>query len=106
MKLLEKLGVIHHQLGNQSLVVFHQAGFSSALDETRIANGIDVGATGVFIPVVGNQELIFVSRAGKIFDEQTGSLGTAKSITTPDDLTTEAIALAFQSIFFLGGRLG
>ncbi len=43
--LLEKLGVIHHQLGNQPLVVFHQAGVSSALDETRIANGIDVGAT-------------------------------------------------------------
>ena len=71
--LLEKFGVIHHQLGNQPLVVFHQAGVSSALDETRIANGIDVGATGVFIPVVGNQELIFVSRAGAIVDEQTGS---------------------------------
>ena len=73
MKLLEKLGVIHHQLGNQPLVVFHQAGVSSALDETRIVNGIDVGATGVFIPVVGNQELIFFSRAGAIVDEQTGS---------------------------------
>ena len=45
VKLLEKLGIIHHQLGNQPLVVFHQAGVSSALDETRIANGIDVGAT-------------------------------------------------------------
>ena len=50
--LLEKVGVIHHQLGDKSLVVFHQAGVSSALDATRIANGIDVGATGVFIPVV------------------------------------------------------
>ena len=73
MTLLEKLGVIYHQLGDQSLVVFHQAGVSSALDATRIANGIDVGATGVFIPVVGNQELFFINRAGEIIDEQTGS---------------------------------
>lgn len=73
VKLLEKLGVIHHKLGEQSLAVFHQAGVSSALDTTRITNGMDVGATGVFIPVVGNQELIFVKRAGEIVDEQTGS---------------------------------
>ena len=74
--LLEKFGVIHHQLGNQPLVVFHQAGVGSALDETRITNGIDVGATGVFIPVVGNQEIIFVSRAEKSLMSKQGVIGT------------------------------
>ena len=63
--LLEKLGVIHHQLGDQSLVVFHQAGVSSALDASRISNGIDVGATGVFFPVVGNQELFLSTEQEK-----------------------------------------
>ena len=50
VEFLEKLGVIHHQLGNQAVVIFHQDGVSSALDTTRIANGDDVGATGVMFP--------------------------------------------------------
>jgi len=69
---LEKLGVIHHQLGNQAVVIFHQDGVSSALDTTRIANGDDVGATGVFVPLVGKQELTFIKERGFV-DEQTGS---------------------------------
>ena len=72
VELLEKLGVIHHQLGNQAVVIFHQDGVSSALDTTRIANGDDVGATGVFVPLVGKQELTFVKERGFV-DEQTGS---------------------------------
>ena len=71
-ELLEKLRVIHHQLGNQAVVIFHQDGVSSALDTTRIANGDDVGATGVFVPLVGKQELTFIKERGFV-DEQTGS---------------------------------
>ena len=72
VELLEKLGVIHHQLGNQAVVIFYQDGVSSALDTTRIANGDDVGATGVFVPLVGKQELTFIKERGFV-DEQTGS---------------------------------
>ena len=72
VELLEKLGVIHHQLGNQAVVIFHQDGVSSALDKTRIANGDDVGATGVFVPLVGKQELTFIKERGFV-DQQTGS---------------------------------
>ena len=72
VELLEKLGVIHHQLGNQDVVIFHQDGVSSALDTTRIANGDDVGTTGVFVPLVGKQELTFIKERGFV-DEQTGS---------------------------------
>ena len=72
VELLEKLGVIHHQLGNQAVVIFHQDGVSSALDTTRIANGDDVGATGVFVPLVGKQELTFIKER-RFVDEQTGS---------------------------------
>ena len=72
VELLEKLGVIHHQLGNQAVVIFHQDGVSSALDTTRIANGDGVGATGVFVPLVGKQELTFIKERGFV-DEQTGS---------------------------------
>lgn len=72
VELLEKLRVIHHQLGNQAVVIFHQDGVSSALDTTRIANGDDVGATGVFVPLVGKQELTFIKER-RFVDEQTGS---------------------------------
>jgi hypothetical protein len=72
---LEQAGVVHDELGGQEIVVFWQAGVSSALDAARIDEGRDVGATGVFDPQVGDQRLSFTSDAeGAIFDRETGSL--------------------------------
>ncbi len=57
----------------RDLVVFWRGGTASALDTERIAEGRDVGATGVFRPVVGGRNLTFVAAAGDIRDEETGS---------------------------------
>ncbi len=79
--------VIHHEVGGEQIVVFHQPGTASALDASEIAASEDVGATGVFRPVLDGQRLTFRvdgdPAVGVIVDEQTSSewsiLGTATS---------------------------
>jgi hypothetical protein len=57
----------------RDLVVFWQAGTASALDTSRIAEGRDVGATGVFSPVAGGRELTFAPVGDGFRDAETGS---------------------------------
>ncbi|MGH2538267.1 MAG: DUF3179 domain-containing protein, partial [Candidatus Promineifilaceae bacterium] len=73
LSVLKAAGVIHDFQGGQDLVVFHTAGTSSALGATTIAEGADVGATGVFDPNLDGQRLTFVFLDGRIKDEETGS---------------------------------
>jgi hypothetical protein len=72
---LAKAGVVHDRLGDTPIVVFWQAGVSSALDAPAIDEGRDVGATGVFSPVVDGDSLTFEPQAadGAIEDRETGS---------------------------------
>ena len=67
--------VVNHVVGGRDIVVFYEPGTCSALDTRAIASGKDVGATGVFDPVVDGIKLSFAfeaSGAGAIVDEQTG----------------------------------
>lgn len=74
LSVLAPVGVINDRQGEQDLVVFYTAGVSSALGEAIIAEGADVGGTGVFDPHLEGQFLTFKSEEGHILDEQTGSL--------------------------------
>ena len=73
--------VVAAAVGDTDVVVFWQPGTASALDTADIANGDDVGATGVFLPVIDGQELTFAATDAGFVDDQTGStwnlLGTA-----------------------------
>lgn len=74
--------VINDTLGDTDLVAFWKAGTASALDTGRIADGNDVGSTGVFEARVDGETLVFASNGdGTFTDENTGStwdiLGTA-----------------------------
>jgi hypothetical protein len=73
LSVLSELGVIHDTQDGRDLVVFHTAGTSSALGAGAIAQGEDVGATGVFDPNLDGQLLTFDADGGSIVDEQTGS---------------------------------
>ena len=57
----------------QDLVVFHEGGTTSALGARVIAEAEDVGATGVFDPVVDGQKLTFAREGDVIVDNETGS---------------------------------
>ncbi|MGH9245187.1 MAG: DUF3179 domain-containing protein [Acidimicrobiales bacterium] len=70
---LAEAGVLEITVGGDPLSVWHLPGTASALDDGDTADGRDVGATGVFRPVVDGRELTFTRAAGGFVDDQTAS---------------------------------
>lgn len=70
---LSARGVINDEQGSQPLVVFHKPGTVSALGAAQIAAADDVGATGVFNPVVDGQRLTFTRQGDVFVDNETGT---------------------------------
>ncbi|HZA86131.1 MAG TPA: DUF3179 domain-containing protein [Acidimicrobiales bacterium] len=70
---LAEAGVVEVEIGGDTLVVWLDPGTASALDSPVLAEGRDVGATGVFVPVVDGQELTFERTDAGFVDDQTGS---------------------------------
>lgn len=77
--------VLHDQIGGEPVVIFHLDGMASALDNRRIGNSRDDGATGVFSPIVDGEKLTFSFEDGKVSDQQTGSTWniSGKAISGP-----------------------
>ncbi len=74
---LAKVHVVNDEISDTPIVVLWQPGTSSALDAGDIDAGRDVGATGVFSPIVAGQSLTFEAGAdGTIVDRETGSSWT------------------------------
>jgi hypothetical protein len=71
---LAEMGAINDTHGGHDLVVLHEPGTSSALDAPLIREGQDVGATGVFDPVIDGQKLTFRREGDAIVDDETGSM--------------------------------
>ena len=68
--------VVNYNIGGQDIAVFYEPGALSALDTSVIASAREVGATGVFDPVVDGTKLTFAfvdDGGGRIVDEETGS---------------------------------
>jgi hypothetical protein len=65
--------VIDVELAGHRLVVWSKPGTVSALDASSVAEGRDVGATGVFVPATGGQELHFEAAGDGFRDRETGS---------------------------------
>jgi hypothetical protein len=71
---LQASGVLTGAVGETSFVAWWTAGTSSALDASNVADGYDVGSTGVFLARADGTELTFVAAADGLFvDDQTGS---------------------------------
>ena len=66
-------GVVNDVRVGRRLAVFHRSGTSSALGASRIAEGRDVGATGVFNATVNGQALTFRRDGDGIVDRETGT---------------------------------
>jgi hypothetical protein len=91
LSVLAQLGVINDTQGGRDLVVFHAPGTSSALDAGVIAEGADVGATGVFDPNLDGQRLTFRRDGDEIVDEETGSTWNVLGQATSGPLTGESL---------------
>ncbi|MBV1892538.1 MAG: DUF3179 domain-containing protein [Ilumatobacteraceae bacterium] len=70
---LQEERVVAAELGATDLVFFWVPGTASALDANEVADGFDVGASGVFVPIVDGQSLTFVAAEDEFVDDQTGS---------------------------------
>ncbi|RLE02151.1 MAG: hypothetical protein DRJ13_05915 [Bacteroidetes bacterium] len=74
LELLQENQVLNELLGEFPIVLFWKSGTASALDSSSIANGRDVGTTGVFAATVENQVLTFSALEDGLFrDQETGS---------------------------------
>jgi hypothetical protein len=84
---LRAAGVMTSTLEGSDIVAFWVSGSSSALDTFDVAAGVDVGATGVFVPEVDGQQLTFSSIDGVITDDETGSTWDIFGKATAGELT-------------------
>jgi len=82
-----KLRVVHDAVGDQPIVVFHDDGAVSALDQRQIRDSKEIGSTGVFDPRLDGQHLTFRYEDGHFVDQQTKSTW---------DITGRALAGALE----------
>lgn len=65
--------VVHVEVDRRPVVVWWRSGLASALDAERVADGRDVGATGVFDAAVEGRQLTFRADGEGFVDDQTHS---------------------------------
>lgn len=65
--------VVNADVDGTDLVMLWMPGTASALDAADVAGGDDIGATGVFVPVVDGQELTFTATDSGFVDTETDS---------------------------------
>jgi hypothetical protein len=98
---LRERQVVTTEIGDTELVVFWQAGTASALDADVVADGDDIGATGVFVPVVDGLVLTFSASDAGFVDDQTGSTWNLLGRAVDGPLTgTELDAVAHVDTFW------
>ncbi|HRQ41069.1 MAG TPA: DUF3179 domain-containing protein [Chloroflexota bacterium] len=90
-QVLQEVGVVNDRVGGTEIVVFWQPGLASALDSSSIAEGQDVGASGVFERVVNGRTLTFIIADGRITDEQTGSVWNIFGQATAGELVGQTL---------------
>jgi hypothetical protein len=87
---LRKAGVASATVGGEEIVVFWAPGTASALDGPSIDESEDVGATGVFKPIVDGRRLTFErdgSGDAPIRDRETGSTWSVAGFATAGELS-------------------
>ena len=70
---IQKEIVIHDEINNNPIVIFHETKTVSVLDAKEIDKSKAVGAVTVFSPKVGDKTLTFVSKEHRFFDVETNS---------------------------------
>ena len=91
LSILAAEGVINDSVGGRDLAVFHAIGTSSALDAAIIAEGVDVGASGVFDAQLDGRLLTFYREHNLIVDNETGSTWNVLGRATDGPLAGEQL---------------
>lgn len=91
LPVLRERRVVATELAGRSLVVWWAPGTASALDAGRIAEGADVGATGVFVPMIDGEPLTFTAEGDGFVDTETGSTWNLLGQATDGPLAGRAL---------------
>jgi len=97
LTVLAKKQVVHTQVNDEKAVIFYLAGQLSALDARRIADSRQVGSAAMFYTEVAGQALRFKVEAGKLVDEQTGSVWNVFGRATAGELQGHALRPVLHS---------
>ncbi|MBL4625016.1 MAG: DUF3179 domain-containing protein [Flavobacteriales bacterium] len=76
LNIIQKEGVINDTHENEKIVLFHQSGLVSVLDQADISKSKDIGAVGVFSPIVDSKLLTFKKTEKGFQDIETNSIWT------------------------------
>ncbi len=98
--ILAEVRVINDRQGTHDLVVFWTPGTASALGASQIAQAADVGATGVYDPILDGQKLTFVAQGDQIVDEQTGSVWDITGRATAGDFAGQRLTPVIHADHF------
>ena len=71
---LGKEGAVNYMVNGRDVAVFFKSGTTTALGDVSIRDSRDVGATGVFDPILDGQKLAFRVHGESIVDVETGSV--------------------------------
>jgi len=72
-ELLQQVGVVNDTVGGTEMVVLWAAGTASALDDSTVSGGRDVGAANAYARTLDGQRLTFVRNGQRTVDKETGS---------------------------------
>ncbi len=70
---LVEQGVMHLEIGGESIVVLAKTGTTSAVDSSSISESRDVGAAAAYKPFADGQELSFSADGGNFVDAETST---------------------------------
>lgn len=89
---LQEKRIIHDDVASQEIVVWFTPGVASALDAEDIADGRDVGASGVFLRRVAGRTLTFEAVGeGVVRDRETGSTWNPLGVAVDGPLAGQAL---------------
>ena len=88
---LQEVGVVNDTVDGVEVAVFWQPGLASALDSSSIADGQDVGASGVFERTLNGRALTFTTNGETITDEETGSTWNILGQATAGELAGQTL---------------
>lgn len=89
---LSDRGVLDIEVDGAPVTVWHRPGTVSALDGADVAEGRDIGATGVFDPAVDGQRLTFERARDGFTDRETGTIWDILGRGLSGPLTGEQLA--------------
>ena len=80
------------RFGARTAVLWHRPGQASALDDSTVAGGADIGTVGVFDPVLDGRHLHFIDDGAGFRDQETGSLWNVLGRSTSGPLEGKRLA--------------